>query len=170
MTNTYEKRLNAINSNTPQRKIDKLFEELYAEFSGLLGFILTSYKLSDDEIKDIINNSFFKLYLNRNSVKNIKYFLITCAKNQAVNELNRKAKLLDLDDYIDYFSTLEEIENLDRKITVENIKKSLSEDDHKIFELYVIQGLTSKEVSEILHIKESTIRVRWNRIQKKLRK
>lgn len=170
MRNNYEKRLNSINSNTPQKMIDNLFEELYAEYSGLLGFILTSYKLSIDEIKDIINDSFFKLYLNHNNVKNIKYFLITCAKNQVKNELNRKAKLLNLDDYIDYFSTSDLVENIDRKLAVENIKKSLSKEDCEIFDLYVIQGLTSKEVSETLRVKESTIRVRWHRIQRKLRK
>ncbi len=103
MSDKLAEKLNSIDKKTPQSKIDALFEALYSTYSGLLGFILSSYDLSNLAIKDIINDSFFKLYQNRGNIRDVKYFLISVAKNTAINELHRRQRFVSLEDYSEYF-------------------------------------------------------------------
>lgn len=105
MPDKLTKKLNPIQKTTPQSKIDALFEVLYSTYSGLLGYILSSFDLPSSNIKDIINDSFFKLYQNRGNVRDVQYFLISVAKNTAINEPHRHQRFVSLEDYSDFFTT-----------------------------------------------------------------
>ena len=75
MKPNFQKRLYQINRFTSQDTIDSLFRDLYATYAGLLGFVLASFDIDDDMKHDIINDAFFQLYLSRNNVDDVKYYL-----------------------------------------------------------------------------------------------
>ena len=94
MKPNFQKRLYQINRFTSQDTIDSLFRDLYATYAGLLGFVLASFDIDDDMKHDIINDAFFQLYLSRNNVDDVKYYLISSVKNKAINELKRRQRFV----------------------------------------------------------------------------
>ncbi len=169
MPDKLTKKLNSIQKTTPQSKIDALFEVLYSTYSGLLGFILSSYDLPSSIIKDIINDSFFKLYQNRGNVRDVKYFLISVAKNTAINELHRHQRFVSLEDYSDSFMTEDMSNEIEAKLIIEKIMTLLNDEEKRIFNLYAIENMTSAQVGKRMNMNPNTIRTKWNRILKKIK-
>lgn len=165
---SYEKRLNTITRFTPQSAVDELFEEMYSDYSSLIGFVLLPYDLDDDSVKDIINESFFKLFQSRGKVRDVKYFLLTCAKNLAINEKKRVARFTSIDEYEDYFMSPDSRLDFNSKMLVESIVASLSEKEKEIFDLYILQDLSSREVAKLLRLNQNAVRVHWSRTLQKI--
>ncbi|MCI6525054.1 MAG: sigma-70 family RNA polymerase sigma factor [Bacilli bacterium] len=166
----FRKRLHSITCFTKQSTIDSLFEDLYATYAGLLGFVLASFDLDDDAKRDIINEAFFNLYLNRNKVEDVKYYLISSVKNKAINELKRRQRFVTLDDYYDYFSVSSVQQETEAKVVMEQLLESMTDEEKQLFNLYIIENMTSAEVAEILKMNSNTVRTKWNRLLAKIKR
>lgn len=166
----FRKCLHSITCFTKQSTIDSLFEDLYATYAGLLGFVLASFDLDDDAKRDIINEAFFNLYLNRNKVDDVKYYLISSVKNKAINELKRRQRFVTLDDYYDYFSVSSVQQETEAKVVMEQLLESMTDEEKQLFNLYIIENMTSAEVAEILKMNSNTVRTKWNRLLAKIKR
>ena len=60
-------------------------------------------------------------------------------------------------------------ENSDSDLEFKEMIKSLPEDSRVIFQLYFGEQFTTREISEILHIKENTVKSRIHRGKEQLR-
>ena len=163
------KRLNSINERTSQEQVDELFELLYKSYSGLVGFVSSLYLKDENSIKDIINESFFRLYLNRNKVRNIKAFLTTTAKNLCIDELKNQNKVTPVGDFIEVFETPRETFNEKTIRMLDFLERNFDKKELILFDLHLIKGYTFKEIALKQNVKESAIRVRWHRMILKLR-
>ena len=163
------KRLNSMNERTSQEQVDELFELLYKSYSGLVGFVSSLYLKDENSIKDIINESFFRLYLNRNKVRNIKAFLTTTAKNLCIDELKNQNKVTPVGDFIEVFETPRETFNEKTIRMLDFLERNFDKKELILFDLHLIKGYTFKEIALKQNVKESAIRVRWHRMILKLR-
>ena len=163
------KRLNSINERTSQEQVDEIFDLLYKSYSGLVGFVSSLYLNDENSIKDIINESFFRLYLNRNKVRNIKAFLTTTAKNLCIDELKNQNKVIPVGDFIEAFETPRETFNQKTIKMLNYLERNFDKKELILFELHLIKGYTFKEIALKQDVKESAIRVRWHRMILKLR-
>lgn len=162
-------RLNSINERTSQEQVDEIFELLYKSYSGLVGFVSSLYLRDENSIKDIINESFFRLYLNKNKVTNIKGFLTTTAKNLCIDELKHQNRIIPCGDFIEAIECPRECFNEKTAKMLDYLNNNFDKEELLLFDMHLIKGYTLKEIARKTMNKESTIRVRWHRIIIKLR-
>lgn len=148
MKPNFQKRLYQINRFTSQDTIDSLFRDLYATYAGLLGFVLASFDIDDD----------------------MKHYLISSVKNKAINELKRRQRFVTLDDYYDYFSVSSVQQETEAKVVMEQLLESMTDEEKQLFNLYIIENMTSAEVAEILKMNSNTVRTKWNRLLAKIKR
>ncbi len=129
--------------------------------------ILFSYgkglNFDQEVVKDCIQNVFFKILSNRNTLKdvqNIEYFLLRSLKNALLNSARSSKKWFDINDYDNTFSIEvtvldqlidnEEKENI--KIQVENLLASLTNRQREAIYLRYSLAMDYKDIAKMLNI------------------
>ena len=100
----------------------------------------------------------------------MKYYLISSVKNKAINELKRRQRFVTLDDYYDYFSVSSVQQETEAKVVMEQLLESMTDEEKQLFNLYIIENMTSAEVAEILKMNSNTVRTKWNRLLAKIKR
>lgn len=122
-------------------------------------FILKNIK-NEDKAKDIVQDSYEKLWVNRKSVdgKKVKSYLFSTAYHTMIDFIRRERKITaspesDLPEYSHntQYSDLQEI--LHEAVTM------LPEDQRSVVLLRDYEGYSYKEISEITKLKESQVKV-----------
>ena len=131
--------------------------------------------LSDQEdIKDVIQGIFIKIYININNFDSDKKFsswAYSIAHNELVNALKKsKKKFLPLLDFDIIFphnpqkkNNSISVDELDAKILTDECLKSLEPKYREAIVLFYIEGLSYKEISDVMQIPVSTVGVRIKR-------
>lgn len=70
----------------------KAFRSIYEEYSKLIRFVAGKYLHVEADVDDVVIESFVSLYESRKKVRDIKYYLVTIAKNKAVNLLKKRKR------------------------------------------------------------------------------
>jgi len=163
------------NSNK-KAEIGTLFHQAYEEHSDAL-FRFSFSKLSDREkALDVVQDVYVRYweYMAANGqVDNIKAFLYKIARN-AIIDIYRKRKESSLDalaeegiEFPDPVDHEHAIRQADAKIAVGLVRR-LGEDDQEIILMRYTEGLSVKEIAEILDERENTVSVRIHRALKQL--
>ncbi len=145
------------------------FNELYELYSDLLyGFALSLIK-SPSGAKDIVQETFLKLWKNRKDITfntSFKSYLYTIAKNLFIDSLREKIENVDFRNFICSEAFLEysenEVEktlNFDEFLTlVDKAKNKLSHRQKEIFELSRERGLSIGKIALLLNISEKSVK------------
>ncbi|MBD1425592.1 RNA polymerase sigma factor [Sphingobacterium arenae] len=142
----------------------KLYELYYDNLYGFVFSLTKSHNIS----KEIVQETFIKLWLNREKLRSdgsLKSYLFKISKNIIIDRLRKQVKNPVFDDYLDYCDTLESGEsNMDSKMDLdlfiqrlEVAKTKLTARQKEIFELSKEQGKPAKEIAESLSISEQTV-------------
>lgn len=161
--------------NNERKNIDLLrsgshtaFNSLYESYSGLLyGFI---YRLtrSHSKTKDIVQDTFLKVWLQREQIDpdlSFRAWLIKIAQNRVVDVFRQQWKNKMFETYLcETYESFISPEKSDSQIDFDDFlaalnqsKKKLSSRQKEIFELCKEQGLTAKETAELLSISEQAV-------------
>ncbi len=70
----------------------KAFRSIYEEYSKLIRFVAGKYLDVEADVDDVVIESFVSLYESRKKVRDIKYYLVTTAKNKAINLLKKRKR------------------------------------------------------------------------------
>ncbi len=127
-----ERKLERALADRNAEKIEEVFSELYLEYGKLIAFVISKYVSSREDIEELTNDVFvnFSKVFYKIELNNIKYYLITQAKNSAINHLKKKRADRDTD----YVESFELIGKADDDNTVYNdvlddLKEVLSSDE-----------------------------------------
>ena len=133
-----------------------------------------TYLVNDDEkAKDIVQDTFIKVYVNLNNFQVNKKFsswVYRIAHNEAINLINKEKKLVNfdttnlLDELVSTFKKQEEV--IFEEELVNDLKEVLTSIDSKykdILVLYLLEQKGYEEISEILRIPTSTVGTRIKR-------
>ncbi len=131
--------------------------------------------VSNDEAEDAVQEVFLKLWSGRDKIKNYKNpeaFAITMLKNYCLDRLKSKqASNLKI-----VHSNYKNSENLERKLEADEgvtlvlkIMETLPEKQKIIMQLRDVEQFEFFEISEMLEINETTIRVTLSRARKTVR-
>ena len=141
-------------------------EELFHYYYPRLSSFSRSFLKIEDDIDDILQEVFVKIWQNRkkiNSAATFNSFIFTITRNLLLNELrsrlnNEKTKeeIRSLSLAKEY-SSMEQIEYRDLKEKVDNLVNELPERQKEIFILSRTEGLSHKEIAEKLRIKTKTV-------------
>jgi RNA polymerase sigma-70 factor (family 1) len=136
-------------------------------FAALFNFSLSIVK-QDDIAKDIVSNSFFKLWKNRMKIdkpNNLTAYLYTSAKNECFTQLDKmKREIKHLEAYkhiIDQFDEVEVRETQRKSIMHERIVGEINKLPNRcriIMEYTCYKRMGNQEIAKALNISVNTIK------------
>jgi RNA polymerase sigma-70 factor (ECF subfamily) len=144
----------------------KALKELFNKyFISLCGFSYT-YVKSVDLSEEVVSDIFFNIWLKRSTLEiksNLKAYLYTATRNRSINYLAKEKRNWESLEVVDYESV--SLENLPDEIInfkelesmVESIIQKLPPKRQLVFRLNRIDGLSYKEISEVLSISINTV-------------
>ena len=165
---------NAINSKDKIR-INEAFNEFYNEYFKLIYYIISQYIDNQYDIEDLTQDVFVNFFNNIMKIdlnKNVKYYLITMAKNTSINFLKSKnKKIIFENDFI--LSIVDEESKID-KVLYENIIESLSnvlsDVEVKIIILHILEGKKFKDIADDVNMSINTVLTTYYRAINKFKK
>ncbi len=149
------------------RKGDKqALDEIYKFFYPKLYVFAKSFLKVEDDINDILQDVFVKLWLSREKIGKVETFnsyLFTIAKNAIVSYFREKSKDQKFEARVKEILVSaeneynDELEYKDLKQNLESIIDQLPDKRKQIFKLSREEGLSNKEIAEKLDISVKTV-------------
>jgi len=158
----------------------QLFSTLVERYEDKFGRYARKFLSDKDDIKDILQEVFIKIYINIKNFDTKRKFsswAYRIAHNELVNALKKKKKnflpLIDLDVFLPYnLSKDDHNKNSEEQDIKKIINECLGQLKPKYREpivLYYIEELSYKEISDIMQIPISTVGIRMKRAKKMMR-
>lgn len=134
-------------------------DRLYAQYADYLTGVCYRYITNDDDLKDVLQESFIKIFTQINSFEyrgrgSLLAWMSRIVVNESLQQLRRqKNDPLALDTELpDLPDEDPDTENLTPEVMARLLRK-LPEGYRTVLNLYVIEGKSHKEIAELLHIK-----------------
>ena len=147
------------------------FPKLYNETYRQLFFVVLPIIRDKSLAEDIIQDTYLKFLekLSEYQAKNVFSYLITIAKNLAINEYNRRKKTVKIDDFneFSYYDHVEIKEEMNEAIL--KALAILERDEKDVFLLHVLENLTHKEIAAIMEKPMGTISWLYAKAIKKMK-
>ena len=163
------------------KKDNKLnLEEIIDKYSGYVYKVVENaakQNLSKEDIEEIIADTFFVLWKNREKLeedKPLNPYLAGIAKNLVREKARKQQKNYNIEDYeniIEGNNPIDlKIEQREKIQAIETILNKMSKEDITIFNLYYYEERKIKEIANILNFSEFKIKSKLYRIRKKIKK
>lgn len=167
---------NEINKYKKNNELD--LEKIIDEYSGYVYKVITNMVvLSEQDIEEIISDTFFTLWKNRYKLDGEK-FLSSYLAGIARNLVREKTRVINInEDISDYENVIQDCAKIDmiceqrEKISIiEKTVKQMKEEDIFIFNLYYYSSMKISEIANILNVSEFNVKSRLYRIRKRIKK
>ena len=149
------------------------FGELYEIYSKdmfrFAYYYLGSYSLAEDCVSECVCIAFEKINSLRKASA-FKSWLFKILHNCCNNALKQKIRDEGNVEYSSLVDLSAQEENISEKLSLKQALELLSPEDREIVILHFCQGYTSKEIGEILDMKDATVRSKIMRSGEKMRK
>jgi RNA polymerase sigma-70 factor (family 1) len=145
----------------------KAFEALYAEYFDLLyGYVFGMIR-SHTQAKEIVQDTFIKVWLHRAKIDpelSFKAWLFKIAKNQLLNDIKKNFSDPVFEDYLSHCENNQIVAQPDQEFDLElfrialvKAKQKLSPRQVQVFEMCKEEGLSATEVANKLNINEASV-------------
>lgn len=145
------------------------YTELYNKWLPFLFRFVFSFVKSRFVTEEIVQNTFVKVWVNRNKIKedkSFKAYLFTISYHMILREFRNQLSQTPMEDYVVFANDITHSESLDiYKMDfdfflseLEKAKSFLSLRQREIFEMNKEENLSIKEIAEKLEINEQTVR------------
>jgi RNA polymerase sigma-70 factor (ECF subfamily) len=149
-------------------------QRLYEQYYGSLMPVCMRYADSDVEAEDILHDSFIKIfnsidkYMPGSSLKNWMMRIVVNTAIDIVRKRNR-AKIINLES-VYHLKSAEPtaLQAINAEDLIASIQK-LTHNYRLVFNMFVVEGYSHKEISDILGISESTSRSNLVKARKRLK-
>lgn len=159
----------------------KAFDALYDMYSQRLFAFVYKLTKSKNDAKEIVQDVFVKLWLNRENLLNntsFQSYLFTIAKNNVINKVRTNINSPIFVDYIVYLNenklSENNVKNLldydDFRFELSKAKNTLSNTQRNVFELSKELGYSNSEIASRLQLSEQTVKNQLSIALKILRK
>lgn len=142
---------------------------VYLGYKNLMYFVIASYVTNRYDVDDVLSDAFMKAIERRKTIKdvdNIKAYLCTIAKNEAINFLKKNSRYVPMSDVID-----EMYGERDRTNKVLNaIEPFLSNKETIVLYYRAVFDYSWKEIQDLTSIPESSARRLYSKAKEKARK
>lgn len=143
------------------------FEAIYAEYFDLLyGYIFGMIR-SHEQAKEIVQDTFIKVWLHRSKIDpelSFKAWLFKIAKNQLLNDIKKKFSDPIFEDYLIHSEDNQLVAQSDQEFDLELFRIALVKAKHKlsprqlqVFEMCKEEGRSATEVAKHLNITEASV-------------
>ncbi|OEK03487.1 hypothetical protein BFP97_19045 [Roseivirga sp. 4D4] len=156
----------------------KAQKKLYDLYSGMVMFICSRYTNDSESAKDIFQEAFIRIFesiVNTKKIDSLKNWVYTIAVRTSIDALRKKKLTLAehngdydnvntlTDDHLDILDKLEYQEIMD-------VVRNMPDGYRLVFNLYLVEGYSHREIGELLDISESTSRSQLTRSKQLLKK
>ena len=159
----------------------RAFDALYSLYSRRLYAYALKLTKSHQDAKEIVQDTFVKLWLNREHVlpsESFQSYLFTISKNTLLNKVRTVINAPVFVDYLTYINDnnlsenniAEELDLDEFRKKLNEAKQSLSDTQLRIFELSKELGYNNVEVATRLNLSEQTVKNQLSLALKTLRK
>ncbi|MGN0188301.1 MAG: RNA polymerase sigma factor [Candidatus Cryptobacteroides sp.] len=137
---------------------------LYDEYAGLLAAVCSRYIDADEDVKDILQESFIRIFSSIGSFRyrgqgSLRAWMTKIVVNTSLKHLRDSAKM----GFLSFADSLPEVED-EGDMSLEGIPaeavqemiRSLPVGYRTVFNLFVFEGKSHREIAEILGIKENS--------------
>lgn len=154
-------------------------EEIMKDYTNYISTIIRNYNanLSNEDTEEIILDVFLTLWKNQTKLDINKYlssYIAGITKNLIKYKLRQNKIELNIDDYEGELLNLTNIELFliqdEKKKIIANQLETIKSEEKDIFILYYYNDMSVKEISRILNISSSNVKIILFRIRKKLNK
>jgi RNA polymerase sigma-70 factor (ECF subfamily) len=145
----------------------KAFNFLFHQYYTALCFFANNILHNEDEAKDIVQDSFVKLWNSRNAKyysETVKSFLYTIVRNGCLNVLKKRKVVIKAEQELKKGIELSDVDPFDEITHAEIIREVFGAIDvlpsqmQKVFKLYYMEGKNYKEIATTLHTSSETVR------------
>jgi len=154
----------------------KMQEALYRKYAKKMFAICKSYADDNDAAKDILQDSFIKVFDNIKEFTptgSLEYWIRRIITNTAIDFYRKTTRINKFIEEEKKYSTDYLNENIISKLNFEEILltvRKLPEGARIIFNLFVLEGYSHEEISQKLHISVGTSKSQINRARGILQK
>ena len=181
MHNSYGTEMN-IFGNNKEKAIVQLFrqgnalamDKLYAEYADYLTTVCARYIVNDDDLKDVLQESFIKIFTQINQFEyrgkgSLKAWTTRIVINESLQFLRKQKGIAPLvaDNPPDIPDETPDTEGLSAD-TLNNLVAQLPTGYRTILNLYVIEGKSHKEIARMMGIKPDTSASQFHRAKNML--
>ena len=153
--------------STSVEEMNQAFNVVFNKYRYLVYYVSYDVLKSEEEAKDIVNETFLKMYETRKDFdkeSKLKYFLLVTAKNLSINRYNQNK------DHLAYSDDIEgKADNDNLSIYLEKFKEVLDEEEYQYLVLHLIYGFKFKEIAKANNLTTSQVSSKYQRGIKKLR-
>lgn len=147
--------------------LESVFESIYYKYSKLIKFVIykivNDRELTNDLTQEVFTN-FFNAMITSN-LKNIKYLLVTMARNKSVDYLRKNKLDVIIDD--NFVLNFEYEEKSTIPDIIKELKLYLTDDEIEIIVLHLVYDFTFKKIASMKGVTTSAINNKYNRAIKK---
>lgn len=155
-------------------------ERIIDEYSGYVYKVINNMAvqyLKDEDIEEIVSDTFFILWKNKNKLDNEKP-LSSYIAGIVKNLVKEKRRIINInDDISDYINTIQDnikvdmiCEQREKIAIIEKTIKQMKNEDIDIFKLFYYSSMKISEIAKILNFSEFNVKSRLYRIRKKIKK
>lgn len=158
-----------------QKGKKKAFDKVYEAYAGGMYFVVKRYVSDEDTAQEIVQESFIKIYENRKSYdvdKSIGAWIKTITINTAISYLRKNSRFVHIENESEFENEIEEIEPINeenRKVMLMKALETLPAGYRTVFNLYVLDNLTHKEIADYLSISVNTSKTQLFKAKKMLK-
>ncbi len=146
-----------------RQKDQRAMSQFYQRYAGELSSVCYRYVPSEDDAKDVLQNSFVKIFtsiptIEYRSEEALKGWMRQVVTNEALALLRNRKKLLFVERH-GYEPLLDDDDPQPERISPDTLHQMISELSvgyRTVINLYVFEGYSHKQIAEVLNIGEST--------------
>ena len=161
----------ALKGDNPD-EIDEAFCYLYEKYCKLIYTCIFAIVKDSRDAEELTNDTFVKVFNNRQKLceqKNFKYYLVTVAKNLAIDFLKHKRITIVLDE--EYIYNCIQSKKHEELVDIKNdLLEYLSQLEVEIILSHIIFGETFQEIASFYNLSIHTIKTKYFRALKKLQR
>lgn len=150
----------------------EVFDDIYYMTKNIVYYsifiILKDYQLSEDIMQDTYLKALSKIHTYKRKA-HFKSWLVTIAKNLAINEFNRRKRELLIDISENEYILGSSSSTVENEVLITQIFKILSDIEKEVVLLHVIGDLKHREIAKLLNKPLGTITWTYNKAIKKLK-
>ncbi len=154
-----------------QNDIEEAFCYLYNKYCKLVYSCILAIVKDSRDAEELTDDTFIKLFNNRQNIseeKNFKFFLVTIAKNLAIDFLRKKRAKIVLDE--EYIFNCIQTEEPKEWIDIRHeMAKHLTDEEIEIILAHLVFGETFQTISNHYNVSIHTIKSKYFRAIKKFK-
>lgn len=152
-------------------KEEAAWKELFGAYSGNLSYVCSRYIIEKDDVHDVLQNSFIKMFRSIDSFQyrgngSLKAWVTRIVINESLRHLKQNLSLktdTDLDTIPDFSNDDDpDLESISKESLMEMIR-SLPDGYRTVFNLYVFEEKSHKEIAAVLGIAENSSASQFHR-------